>query len=615
MASPRDDQQTRSRKKPTSGNSIGNGIYLSSDNGTASAREERLARRKSRVKKARARKSKKEGSSLLLVAAGVFAGYLLLCMVLFKSIPEEQRRVGISKVQDVVRKTRQKVKMTEARMANQIKNFRYKHMKANESADAVEKKAVESGDTHRSMKSAPVVKSDDALAGIPIGKWPVSIRDEEHDFEEIKHPGHEDGSVTMHVPRFWANDPVAIHQNKQFSRERALAIGTCILADENGNHMRGDNCPKNQRTIFVAIASYRDFQCRDTVDSILSRAKYPERVRVAVVDQIVTGEDGSCDTPHAPCKSDPDQVLCKYKNQIDVYQMEAELAIGPVFARHIGHRLYRGEYYSMQSDAHVIFTTGWDTDIIEQMEATGDEMTVLSTYLTDVVGSIDSKGTSLRNTRPIMCNTEYEGQGVEKHLRHMSQPEALPEIKGMPQLEPYWAAGFSFSRGHFIATTPYDLYQPMIFQGEEMSITLRGFTIGYDFFAPERSVCFHSYAKFAPERNKVPHFWEHSGLYAGTGKKAMKRLLGIVHMNPETDSSEWDHTEEDKYGLGGARTTDKFYETFGVNVVEKTVQRHLCQFVKNKMHNMFMTNLRSDGMGIDYSKIDFRWVDPRPGEP
>lgn len=115
--------------------------------------------------------------------------------------------------------------------------------------------------------------------------------------------------------------------------------------------------------------------------------------------------------------------------------------------------------------------------------------------------------------------------GVQgKHLRHLAQPECVPEVKGMPQLQPYWAAGFSFSRGHFVATTPYDLYQPvrichvtisitictlyslscasllisnfqiffirkqMIFQGEEMSITLRGFTAGYDFYSPEKSV-------------------------------------------------------------------------------------------------------------------------------
>ena len=68
-------------------------------------------------------------------------------------------------------------------------------------------------------------------------------------------------------------------------------------------------------------------------------------LKTAVVDQIIAGEDGSCDVPHSPCSEDPTQPICKYKAQIDVYQMEAELAVGPVFARHIGHRLYRGEYY------------------------------------------------------------------------------------------------------------------------------------------------------------------------------------------------------------------------------------------------------------------------------
>ena len=37
-------------------------------------------------------------------------------------------------------------------------------------------------------------------------------------------------------------------------------------------------------------------------------------------------------------------------------------------------------------------------------------------------------------------------------------------IRDMPQLQPYWAAGFSFSRGHFKLRVPYDAYQPMVFQ-------------------------------------------------------------------------------------------------------------------------------------------------------
>ena len=94
----------------------------------------------------------------------------------------------------------------------------------------------------------------------------------------------------------------------------------------------------------------------------------------------------------------------------------------------------------------------------------------------------------------------------------------------------------------------------------------------------------------------------------------MKRVLGIVQMNPEVDPSEWNHAEEERYGLGGVRSTSKFYETFGIDVVNKKTQRHLCQFVRGKMHKMFIKHLRPDGMGIDYDKIDFKWVDPRPND-
>lgn len=148
---------------------------------------------------------------------------------------------------------------------------------------------------------------------------------------------------------------------------------------------------------------------------------------------------------------------------------------------------------------------------------------------------------------------------------------------------------------------------------------IRGFSIGYDFYAPERSVCFHHYAvgENAKVRNKVHHFWENSNRYAGTGKKAMQRLLGIVHMNPEVPTSSWDHTEEDTYGLGGVRTPEKFYKTFGIDVVKKTTEGHLCGFVdtnNGRMHRLFTPNLRPDGMGIDYGKITFEYKDPRPDQ-
>jgi len=81
------------------------------------------------------------------------------------------------------------------------------------------------------------------------------------------------------------------------------------------------------QTIFVAIASYRDFQCRQTVESIFTRATNPERIRVAVIDQIEKEVDVPCSQPESPCDEDPSQVLCRYSKQIDFFTMDAQYAM------------------------------------------------------------------------------------------------------------------------------------------------------------------------------------------------------------------------------------------------------------------------------------------------
>jgi hypothetical protein len=156
-------------------------------------------------------------------------------------------------------------------------------------------------------------------------------------------------------------------------------------------------------TIFLMIASYRDFQCRETIASAYRNADHPEALFVGAVDQLSAG-DIACTKLDVPCETNPDQVICKYRQQIASFEMSAEMATGPVTARHIGDRLYRGQYYVMQMDAHCQFVKHWDTLLIGQWRETRNEMAVLSSYLSDVQGAINpSTGRSNRNTRPIMC--------------------------------------------------------------------------------------------------------------------------------------------------------------------------------------------------------------------
>lgn len=461
------------------------------------------------------------------------------------------------------------------------------------------------------------------------------------EYETIIHPASEalthnthnnknddNNVIFMDLPPFW--NPIKFGGSKGLrnylgnygqrlmTKNEALSIGSQIPITTPNNN---DEKELMLETIYVSIASYRDWQCPYTVESIFNRAKYPQRIRVGVVDQIQNNSDDiPCTTPPKPCSTHPKQALCQYKTQIDVYSMNAKLAVGPVFARHIGHRLYRGEYFVMQCDAHVEFVKHWDVDIIQQWKSANNEMAILSAYLSDIRNSIDSKtGLSLRKTRPIMCKSDYEGgDGPNKHLRHGQQPEGPPLIHGTPTLEPYWAAGFSFGRGHFIINVPYDQHLPMIFQGEEISMGLRGFTYGYDYYTPERSVCFHMYAvgENLKKRRRVSLFWEHAHLYKGSGVKGMTRLNTIIGMNHTytNNDDDWIQIDIKKYGIGNVRSLQTFFNTYGIHPKEQYVENHLCRFVGRQMQAKFLPFLRKDGMGIDYSRIHYQFKDPAPNE-
>ena len=129
-------------------------------------------------------------------------------------------------------------------------------------------------------------------------------------------------------------------------------------------------------TIFLMIASYRDPQCRETIASAFLRMDYPERLYIGAVDQTVDGDTGCLDID-IPCEVDASHPVCKFRDQISIYHMDASMSTGPVTARHIGDRMYRGQYFVMQMDAHCQFVRHWDTYLIDQWKSTGNEMAVL----------------------------------------------------------------------------------------------------------------------------------------------------------------------------------------------------------------------------------------------
>ncbi|KAL7448388.1 hypothetical protein ACHAWC_000583, partial [Mediolabrus comicus] len=238
-----------------------------------------------------------------------------------------------------------------------------------------------------------------------------SVRGEEKMgyFEEIVHPS--DKTKKLSVPKLYGTSKSQSNNNggvvqKTFRQLTSGKLLTPELAGVIGNGASQTNdsaAASSERTIFVSIISKNDSSCSQTVTNLLRSASNPERIHVAVVDRITNQLSRGywpCDTPTKPCNNDPDQMLCIYNNNVDVYEYNAELDTGAIFARHIGMRMYRGEYYVLQVglDAGIVFSYGWDEDLIRQHEATNNEMAVITTYLSETKVRDDG---SDNNNRPV----------------------------------------------------------------------------------------------------------------------------------------------------------------------------------------------------------------------
>jgi len=169
---------------------------------------------------------------------------------------------------------------------------------------------------------------------------------------------------------------------------------------------------------------------------------------------------------------------------------------------------WRGEEYFLQIDAHTRFLKGWDEMVIKQLAMCPSAKPCLTQYPSDYKiakakksknSQKDEKWESHMLRGPILIENIDEKDGFTRIQSDYTTAKYTKPIPGRG-----WGACFSFSKATFILDAGYDPYTPFLFFGEELDITVRAWTRGWDFFSPYTSFMFTSF-----ERDHRPTFWEH----------------------------------------------------------------------------------------------------------
>lgn len=244
---------------------------------------------------------------------------------------------------------------------------------------------------------------------------------------------------------------------------------------------------------------------------------------------------------------------------------------GPTTARYFASKLWGGETYFLQADAHLRFAPEWDRLYAEEVKlAKSYPKAILSSYPPGFSeGDPPYKGGS-KGTR--LCTCTFSDSDVEHKILRINTGNQCYGEEEAPSQIAYIAAGFFFARAEFLTDVPFDPYLPWCFMGEEIALSLRAWTHGWDIYAPRKNLIAHQYR---PGRMGLPKFWENTGRVFGRPGPGFNTQLQTItiqrikHMvGYKGSDTDWLQsqgyqivlTDFDHYGPGDIRTMPAFLE-------------------------------------------------------
>jgi hypothetical protein len=252
------------------------------------------------------------------------------------------------------------------------------------------------------------------------------------------------------------------------------------------------NIRNTNNKIFINLASYRDPECSKTIKSLIYNSSNWNNLRIVVCQQNAE-EDKDC-------KIGLEE---KYLSNVEVIILSYKDARGPTWARFLIQQKYNGEKYYMQIDSHTIFEKDWDSKLIQTLNELPPK-SCLTQYLPDY--NIGEFKTTPKLRKNLVVSRICSLDGFSRiNSEHVNLNENFTFTE--PFKSNCWSGCFSFSRGDICIDAPIDCYTPDVFFGEEMDITLRLFTRGWNFYSPHYPIAYTSFY-----RGYRDTFWKKKGL-------------------------------------------------------------------------------------------------------
>ena len=300
--------------------------------------------------------------------------------------------------------------------------------------------------------------------------------------------------------------------------------------------------------IFVQIASYRDPQLIPTIENMLENAKRPKNLRIGVARQF-----------HPDDKFDD---LSKFENdsRFRILNIPHEEAEGVCWARNLVQQLYQDEEYTLQIDSHMRFAPNWDDEMIKmvkQLQMKGYKKPLLTGYVSSFDPDNDPQGRVQEPWR--MSFDRFIPEGAVFFL-----PETIPGWRDMKEPVParFYSAHYAFTLGQFTKEVQHN--PEYYFHGEEISISARAYTCGYDLFHPHKVLIWHEYTRKGRTKQ-----WDDDKKWVDRNNKSHllnRKLFGMDGLEQEG--------HDGPFGFGSERSLRDYEKYAGLLFEKRAVQQY-----------------------------------------
>jgi hypothetical protein len=260
-------------------------------------------------------------------------------------------------------------------------------------------------------------------------------------------------------------------------------------------------------TIFISIASYRDSQLHQTIESALNHAANPSRIFTGINLQ-----DSLQYYIKLTSKSYPNTKILFTSPDQSNSVVSAR--------RRINDELYSNEDYFLQIDSHTRFKDNWDNILINQIQSIENDRVIISTYPNEFpYPDPDMEYLKLPYNAPLIFDNFLSDDSKDNRFK----PRNLVSLKDYDVVDnKRIAAGFLFTDARWIREVPLPA-EGIIWSGEEDYMTYLSYLKGWDIKAPSEAVVWHNYNW--KDRDGKPYRFHNGNL----GKGVEDRSIDIIN--------------------------------------------------------------------------------------